>query len=92
MYDNPDGKASDLRAMLLSLKNFLENQGDENYLNYILLKHGMLSKNELDSYRRVYIESMKEIFEMIQVESQRNNGDLIEYLGIDEDKREVVKQ
>jgi hypothetical protein len=52
----------------------------------------MLSKNELDSYRRVYIESMKEIFEMIQVESQRNNGDLIEYLGIDEDKREVVKQ
>lgn len=92
MYDNPDGKASDFRAILLNLKNFLENQEDKNYLNYILLKHGMLSKDELDSYRRVYIESMKEIYKMIQVESQRNNGDLIEYLGIDEDKEEVVKQ
>lgn len=91
MYDNPDGKASDLRAMLLSLNRFLENQDDENYLNYILLKHGMLTKSELNSYRRVYIESMKEMFEMIQFESQRNNGKLIDYLGIDKDNREVVQ-
>ena len=90
-YDNFDGKASDFRAVLLSLKNFLDNQNDENYLNYILLKHGILSKDELDKYKRVYVESMKEIFEMIQVEDQRNNGGLMEYLGIDKKVKEVAK-
>ena len=90
-YDNFDGKASDFRAVLLSLKKFLDNQNDENYLNYILLKHGILSKDELDKYKRVYIESMNEIFEMIQVEDQRNNGGLMEYLGIDKKVKEVAK-
>jgi len=89
-YDNFDGKASDFRAVLLSLKKFLDNQSDENYLNYILLKHGILSIDELDKYKRVYIESMKEIFEMIQVEDQRNNGGLMEYLGIEKSVEEVV--
>lgn len=89
-YDNFDGKASDFRAVLLSLKKFLDNESDENYLNYILLKHGILSKDELDKYKRVYAESMKEIFEMIQVEEQRNNGGLMEYLGIEKSVEEVV--
>ncbi len=90
-YGNFDGKASDFRAVLLSLKNFLDNQNDENYLNYILLKHGILSKDELDKYKRVYVESMKEIFEMIQIEDRRNDGGLMEYLGIDKKVEEVAK-
>ena len=34
---------------------------------------------------------MNEIFEMIQNEDQRNNGGLMEYLGIDKKVKEVAK-
>lgn len=90
-HNNFDGKASDFRAILLSLKDFLDNEKDENFMKYILLKHGMLSKEELEGYKRVYCESMKEIYEMIKVEDRKTNGGIIDYLGIKKDIEEVVQ-
>ena len=49
-------------------------------MKYILLKHGMLSKEELEGYKRVYCESMKEIYKMIKVEDRKTNGGIIDYL------------
>lgn len=92
-HNNIDGKASDFRAILLSLKDYLDNEKDENFLNYILLKHGVLSKEELNDYKKVYYESMKEIYEMIKVEDRKTNGGVLDYLGIKEvTGEEVVKE
>lgn len=84
MYNKIDGKSSDLKAVLLSIKNYLVNKNDKNYLNYILLKHGSLKYEEIDKYKEVYTDSMDELLAMIVSEDIKNDGQLREYLGIEE--------
>lgn len=75
------GKASDLKALLLSVKRYLNHKNDKNYLKHLLLKHGKLSLEELNKYEDVYLKSMEELLEMFKAEDRKNNGGLLEYLG-----------
>lgn len=60
------------------------NKNEKNYLNYILLKHGSLKYEEINKYKEVYTDSMDELLAMIVSEDIKNDGQLREYLGIEE--------
>lgn len=80
-----NGKASDFKAVLLSLRKYLENKNDDNYIKYILLKQGILNNDELNNYLRVYKKSMNELLKMIIKQDKKNSGGLLEYLGYTEE-------
>ncbi|MDI3545149.1 MAG: hypothetical protein PWP68_566 [Rikenellaceae bacterium] len=88
-YNDVVGKSSDLKAVLLGLKNYLIHKDDDNYIKYILLKSGPLKLKELYNYKRIYKESMKEILEMIISEDKKNNGGLLEYLDSKNEKEGI---
>lgn len=80
-FNKINGKASDLKAVLLSLKRYLIHKDDENYIRHILLKHGQINKEELKKYEVVYRKSMEELLQMFIEEDKRNHGGLLDYLG-----------
>lgn len=80
-FNKVNGKSSDLKAVLLSLKNYLNHKEDENYIRHILLKHGQLSLDELNKYEHVYRNTMEELLQMFIEEDKKNNGGLLDYLG-----------
>lgn len=90
-HNSIDGKASDFRAILLNVRDFLDHKEDENYLSYLLLKNGTLTKEELDNYKRVYREGIKEIYEMIKIQDKTNGGGIVDYLGLENKEQEVVQ-
>lgn len=77
-FNNLQGRASDLKAVLFSIKRYIANRDDSDYIRTLLLRQGSLDKRELDGYERVYRESMEELINMIQ---QIDNG-LLDYTGI----------
>lgn len=79
-YNNIQGRASDLKAVLFSLKRYIDHQEDGDYIRSLLVRQGHLNNEELDGYERVYRKSMEELLEMIQM----NGNDLIDYAGIEE--------
>ncbi|MGH4140481.1 Qat anti-phage system QueC-like protein QatC [Clostridium sp.] len=82
-----NGKASDLKALLLSVKRYLNHKDDKNYIKNLLLKHGKLSFEELNKYEEVYLKSMDEILQMFIEEDKKNNGGLLNYLGYKKEGR-----
>jgi 7-cyano-7-deazaguanine synthase in queuosine biosynthesis len=79
-HNNIQGRASDLKAVLYSLRRYIEHKEDSEYIRSLLTRQGPLDSEELDGYERVYRQSMEELLEMV-----RSNGNgLIEYAGIEE--------
>jgi 7-cyano-7-deazaguanine synthase in queuosine biosynthesis len=83
-YNNLQGKASDLKALLFSIRRYLKHRDDTDYIRALLLRQGALSHDELIAYERLYHQSMKELIEMIKQEDAKNNGGLLDYIGIGE--------
>ncbi|UUV23286.1 MULTISPECIES: Qat anti-phage system QueC-like protein QatC [Lysinibacillus] len=79
-YNNIQGRASDLKAVLFSLRRYIDHQEDSEYIRSLLVRQGPLNSEELDGYERVYRKSMEELMEMIKL----NGKGLIEYTGIKE--------
>lgn len=79
-YNNIQGRASDLKAVLFSLNRYLENREDDDYVKGLLFQQGVLSDEELNGYERVYRKSMDELLEMVK---RQDNG-LMDYAGIQE--------
>lgn len=77
-YNNLQGRASDLKALLFSLKRYIEHRDDSEYIRALLIRQGNLDEKELDGYERVYRVSMEEFLQMIE---HIDNG-LLEYVGI----------
>lgn len=84
-FNKINGKSSDLKAVLLSLKRYLNHQDDKNYIRHVLLKHGQLRLEDLNKYEKVYLNSMKELLELFIEEDKTNSGGLLEYLGYKEE-------
>jgi len=80
-YSNLSGKASDLKAVLMSLKKYLINKDDKNYIKHILLKHGELTKEELINYEHVYVQSMEELLKLFMNIDKQNDAKILDYLG-----------
>jgi len=81
-YNNQQGKASDLKALLFSIRRYLKHKDDVDYIRALLVRQGALSYDELIAYERLYHQSMKELIEMIKQEDAKNGGGLLDYLGI----------
>ncbi|CAH0345168.1 Qat anti-phage system QueC-like protein QatC [Bacillus sp. CECT 9360] len=79
-HNNIQGRASDLKAVLFSLKRYIKHRDDSEYIRSLLLRQGPLVSEELDGYEKVYRQSMEELMEMM---ISIDNG-LIEYAGIEE--------
>jgi 7-cyano-7-deazaguanine synthase in queuosine biosynthesis len=77
------GKASDLKAVLYSIKRYIDNKDNDIFINKLLLKPGKLEKHEISLFNRVYRETMSELIDMVISEDKTNNSALAEYLGID---------
>ncbi|MFW6016120.1 MAG: hypothetical protein ACOCRK_06750 [bacterium] len=71
-------KGSDFRALLLSLKKYLNYKDDKSYLNNLLLKTGKLTVNNINNYKRIYVKTMEEIYSMIKT---KGSTEVINYLG-----------
>lgn len=79
-HNNIQGRASDLKAVLFSLRRYIENKEDSEYIRSLLIRQGPLNNEELDGYERVYRQSMEELLVMM-----RSNGEgLLDYAGIKE--------
>ncbi|HEY8361900.1 MAG TPA: Qat anti-phage system QueC-like protein QatC [Tissierellaceae bacterium] len=74
-------KGSHLRAILLSLNEYFSHNDEDKdkFLQYKLLKNGILSIDELDKYKRIYEKTMDEIYSMIEKEEHKMH--LFKYLG-----------
>ncbi|MED3351100.1 hypothetical protein P4388_21120 [Bacillus thuringiensis] len=83
-YNKPQGKASDLKAVLFSIKRYLKHQEDSKFIRNLLLRPGNLTMEELVEYERVYRESMKELLSMIEKIDKENGSNLLGYIGIEE--------
>ncbi|TVX91653.1 Qat anti-phage system QueC-like protein QatC [Paenibacillus agilis] len=83
-YSNLQGKASDLRAVLYSLRRYFMHKDDKDYIRTLLISHGTLSVAEIIAYERLYHKSMNELWEMIKSEDLRNGGGLLDYSSMKE--------
>lgn len=85
LLNNPklDGKASDLKALLYSIKRFKMNENNVRYIRSLLKIQGPLNKEEVDQYERVYRESMNELISLIACIDQSNSDDMkiMQYIG-----------
>ncbi|MFB7320627.1 hypothetical protein QRD88_01135 [Bacillus safensis] len=79
-HNNIQGRASDLKAILFSLRRYIDHQEDGDYIKGLLLRQGPLTNEELDGYERVYRKSMEELLKMVRT----NGKGLIDYAGIEE--------
>lgn len=77
-HNNIQGRASDLKAVLFSLRRYIEHKEDSDYIRNLLIKQGHLDNEELEGYEKVYRQSMEELLEMVT----SNGKGLIEYAGI----------
>lgn len=83
-HNNIQGRASDLKAVLFSLRRYIENREDSEFIRSLLIRQGPLISEELDGYERVYRQSMEELFEMMRSIEEG----LLEYAGIKENNNE----
>src|SRR5690625_5148611 len=63
-----DGKASDLRAVLFSVRRYVDNEHNSIFIRGLLRQQGKLSTEEINSYERVYRKSLEELIAMIEYE------------------------
>jgi 7-cyano-7-deazaguanine synthase in queuosine biosynthesis len=84
-----DGKASDLKAVLYTIRRFVDNEQNSVFIRKLLRQQGPLSSEELDSYERVYRTSINELISMVEYEDEKNNGELKKYMGLNERHAEL---
>jgi len=82
-YNDLLGRASDLKAVLLSLKRYITHKDDKEFIRLLLLRNGALTFEELTAYEMVYHESMNELLQMIKYEDAINHGGLLNYIAIE---------
>jgi len=88
-HNKLDGKASDLKAVLFTLKRYVENRHDPLFIRRLIRIQGPLTSEEIDSYERVYRESLREILQMIEYEEGINGGGLKNYMDLKESYEEL---
>lgn len=81
-YNTLQGRASDLKAVLYSLKRYIQHKDDKEYIRSLLLRQGPLSSRELEGYERLYHKSMNELWELIKKADDENNSGLMKYAGL----------
>ncbi|MGG0720593.1 Qat anti-phage system QueC-like protein QatC [Robertmurraya massiliosenegalensis] len=79
-----DGKASDLKAVLFSIRRFIDNEQNSLFISGLLRRHGKLAQTEIDSYEQVYRKSINELLFLMKYEDDKNNSKLLEYMGLKE--------
>jgi len=79
-HNNLEGRASDLKAVLFSLRRYIEYKDDSDYIQSLLLRQGHLESETLEGYERVYHQTMEELLKLVIV----NGNGLLEYAGIEE--------
>jgi hypothetical protein len=84
-----DGKASDLKAVLFTIRRFVDNEHNSVFIRKLLRQQGPLSNVELNSYERVYRTSINELLSMVEFEDKKNNGKLKKYMGLKERHEEL---
>lgn len=84
-----DGKASDLKAVLFTIKRYVENRNDHLFIRRLLRIQGPLTSEELDSYERVYRESLRELLQMIDYAEATDGGGLKKYMDLKESYEEL---
>lgn len=77
-----DGKASDLKAVLFTIRRYVVNEDKPFFIRRLLRKQGCLTYDEYQSYERLYKESLKELLIMVEHEDETNGGQLKEYMGL----------
>jgi 7-cyano-7-deazaguanine synthase in queuosine biosynthesis len=86
-YYNPDsGRAKDLKAILAALHKYLQSSEDGFYMKE-MAKLGGLSMDDIKQFYQVYIKSMEELKSMIISQANKNDLELLNYVGL-EDKNE----
>ncbi|WP_155008753.1 Qat anti-phage system QueC-like protein QatC [Priestia megaterium] len=83
-----DGKASDFKAVLYTIRRYMDNEHNETYIRRLLRLQGHLSSQELDSYQSVYRKSINELLAVIDYEDKANNGELRKYMGLEQNHEE----
>lgn len=81
-YNKIEGRASDLKAVLWSLNRYLS-LGDKAEVKKLIIKTGNLSNDEVEKLSEVYIESMEQLKIMVVEESRNDNGDILNYIGVE---------
>lgn len=81
-YSKLQGRASDLKAVLFSLRRYSKHKDDKEYIRTLLVRQGPLSMVEITAYERLYHKSMNELLEMVKFEDAQSGGGLMEYLGL----------
>lgn len=83
-FNKIEGRSSDLKALLLSLNRYLALDGIED-VKRLVIKTGNLNVEEVEKLAEVYTKSMEELKEMIISESNKENKQLLSYIGIGDD-------
>lgn len=83
-FNKIEGRSSDLKALLWSLNRYLSLKSVDK-VKKLVMKTGNLNIDELDKLTKVYIDSMEEIKEMMINESRKENEQLLQYIGIEND-------
>lgn len=77
-----DGIASDLRALLYSIRRYIDNKNNSIRIRGLLRRQGRLSIDELNSYERVYRNTLEDLISMIEYEDNENSSNLKGFIGI----------
>lgn len=83
-YNALQGRASDLKAVLFSLRRYIQHKGDKDFVRNLLLRQGPLTNSELEAYERVYRKSMNELLKMVVHADSKNDSSLMKYMGLKE--------
>lgn len=79
-----DGKASDLKAVLFTIKRFIDNEYKPLFVKRLLRQQGYLTNVEFQIYEEVYKKSINELVIMVNHEDKINGGQLKKYMGLRE--------
>lgn len=84
-YEKLASKGDDLKAVFFSLNRYIYHP-EESYIKGLIMQTGKLTTEEVNKAYRVYIQSMEEIKAMVINEAHINGLELLEYIGIEEEK------
>lgn len=80
-FNSLDSRASDLKAVLWSLRRYLNS--DETEIKNLIRQTGLLTTEEIEKYYQLYCKSMEEIKNLILFHCEQNNDQkLLDYVGL----------
>ncbi len=77
-------RASDLRAVLSSVYSFKSSSSTE--IENLIIQTGPLEMDEIKVANRVYIKTMEEIISLLKNEGIKNGEEILEYVGLNNEK------